>query len=101
MAVVRNKTDYLRRIKEALVSELKTRGIDAKVDTQKVPTTKLHRVWVLAPKFGKLKHTERQDLDWRIADTVLTPEEQLNISMILTLTPDEAGFKEQHRGSGS
>ncbi len=54
-----------------------------------VPTTRLYRVAVLAPKFKELKHSERQNLVWRITERAISPDEQMRISMILTLTPDE------------
>lgn len=81
---------FVGRLAKALVEGLRAAGIAAEVDSEPVPTTKLHRVIVLAPKFRALKHTERQDLVWRIAERALSPEEQLRISMILTLTPGEA-----------
>ncbi|HWL94220.1 MAG TPA: hypothetical protein VNT79_11870 [Phycisphaerae bacterium] len=90
MARVTNPPAFLDRLKTALVSGLKSGGIDADVDSEPVPTTKLHRIMVLAPKFKALRHTERQNLVWRIAEQALAPDEQLQISMILTLTPDEA-----------
>ena len=52
-----------------------------------------YRVTVVAPQFKALKHSERQSLVWRIAERVLSPNEQLRISMILTLTRDEAAGK--------
>jgi len=65
-------------------------GIAAEVSVEAIPTTRLYRVLVLAPKFKALKHTERQNLVWRIAERALSPDEQMRISMILTLTRDEA-----------
>jgi hypothetical protein len=90
--MVRTKSSdaLLERLQSALIAGLKTGGISAEVDIEPVEMTKLHRVTVLAPKFKKMMHSERQDLVWRIAEQVLTPEEQLLISMILTLTPAEA-----------
>ncbi|MBN1344832.1 MAG: hypothetical protein JXQ73_19215 [Phycisphaerae bacterium] len=44
---------------------------------------------VTAKKFGQLRPSERQDLVWRIIKQHFSAEEQLLISMILTLTPDE------------
>ena len=90
MAKVKNPPAFLDRLRVALVTGLKASGIQAEVDSESVPTTKLHRVMVLAPKFKALKHSERQNLVWRIAEQTLAPDEQLKISMILTLTPDEA-----------
>lgn len=93
MATVKSAPTFLDRLKTALIGDLKVAGIPAKVDSQRVPTTHLHRILVLAPKFKALKHTERQNLVWRIAEQALPPDDQLKISMILTLTPDEAKGK--------
>ena len=89
MTKVKNPPAFLGRLNAALIKGLGAAGIAAKVDTEPVPTTKLHRVMVLAPKFKVLKHTERQNLVWRIAEQTLSRDEQLKISMILTLTPAE------------
>jgi len=86
---VKAPPSFLERLKTALISALAANDISAKVRTERVPTTKLYRLAVLAPKFKTLKHSERQNLVWRIADSALSPDEQLHISMILTLTPDE------------
>jgi hypothetical protein len=93
MAEVKTKREpaFLQRLASGLIGALKTGGIPAKVDYQPVRTTRLYRVAVLAPKFKQLKSYERQNLVWRIAEKTLTPDEQLRISMILTLTPEEAG----------
>jgi hypothetical protein len=95
MANVNTKSSppFLTRLKNALVSTLAANGIEADVDSEPVPTTRLYRVAVRAPKFKMLKHSERQNLVWRIADHAISPDEQMRVSMILTLTPDEAGVK--------
>jgi len=80
-------------LKDALVEGLESVGIDADVSVEAIPTTRLYRVLVLASKFKALKHSERQNLVWRIAERALSEEEQLRISMILTLTRDEARGK--------
>jgi hypothetical protein len=90
MAKLKAAPEFVDELKDALVEGLDAVGIDAEVSVQAVPTTRLYRVLVLAPKFKALKHSERQNLAWRIAERVLSPDEQLRISMILTLTRDEA-----------
>jgi hypothetical protein len=90
MAGLKTAPKFVDHLKNVLVDELKNVGIDAKVIVEAVPTTRLYRVMVQAPKFKALKHSERQNLVWRIAEQVLSPEEQLRISMIVTLTPSEA-----------
>lgn len=80
---------FVDQLKTALIATLKASGIEAKVDVEPVPTTQLYRVAVLAPKFKELKHSERQSLVWRIAEQAISADQQMRISMILTLTPDE------------
>jgi len=78
------------RLKRALQEGLRVAGIRATVVTEPIPRTKLHRVLVKSAGFGSLAFTERQDLVWRIVDRQFSADEQLRISMILTMTPDEA-----------
>jgi len=81
------------RLRQVLVDDLKTAGINAEVRTEAVRTTKLHRVLITARSFKQLPPSERQDLVWRIVGRHFSPEEQLLISMIVTLTPDEMAGK--------
>jgi hypothetical protein len=80
---------FASRLRDHLIQGLETAGIDAAVDIERVQGTKLHRVFVVADAFANLRPSERQDLVWRIADQSLTPEEQLQISMIFTVTSEE------------
>ncbi len=80
---------FASRLKDELINGLKTAGIDATVDVERVQGTKLHRVFVVADAFAKLRPAERQDLVWRIADQALSPDERLQISMIYTVTKAE------------
>jgi hypothetical protein len=89
MAKLKNPPSFVHRLETALMDDLGAIGIPAEVDAEPIATTRLYRVAVLATKFKKLKHYERQDLVWRIAQRALSPDELLRISMILTLTPDE------------
>jgi hypothetical protein len=90
MAKLKTAPGFVDHLKHVLADELKNIGINAKVVVEAVPTTRLYRVMVQAPKFKALKHSERQSLVWRIAEQTLSPEEQLRVSMIVTLTPSEA-----------
>ena len=78
-----------RRLHDDLIQGLQTAGIAAKVDIERVQGTKLHRVFVVADAFAKLRPAERQDLVWRIVDQSLTADERLRISMIFTVTKSE------------
>ncbi len=82
---------FVVRLKNALISGLRAAGIPASVAHERVPTTRLYRFAVLADRFEPLPHSERQGLVWRIVEKTLPPDEQLLVSGILTLTPEEAG----------
>ena len=90
MPTMKKPPSFLESLETALISGLNAAGIRAKVDWEPVPTTKLWRLMVVASKFAALKHYERQDLVWRIASQTLDRDQQLMISMIITMTPDEA-----------
>jgi hypothetical protein len=93
MANVKSDPAFLTQLKISLVDGLSVSKIKAEVHAEPVPTTHLYRVTVVAAQFKALKHSERQSLVWRIAERALSPEDQLRISMILTLTRDEAAGK--------
>jgi hypothetical protein len=88
-----------QKIRAMLIRGLKPGGINPGVKIEAVHGTKLFRVRVLARKFEKLGHSERQDLVWRVIEHELPIEDQLRISMILTLTPDELEGKYRRRAS--
>ena len=93
MPKVKPAPAFLTQLKTALIDGLGVSKIKAVVQAEPVPTTHLYRVTVVAPQFKVLKHSERQSLVWRIAERALSPDDQLRISMILTLTRDEAAGK--------
>ena len=77
--------DFEERLKKCLKDGFDLAGITAKIAISPIPGTKLHRVLVTAPQFARLRPSERQDLVWRIVSQHFTPDEQLRISMIVTL----------------
>lgn len=87
------------RLCDALRDNLRRIGLPAKVTYEAIPGTRLHRIVVICPSFRKLGFSERQDIAWRIAQQALSREEQLFISMILTLTPEEAGEQVSSRAA--
>jgi hypothetical protein len=90
-----------RKIKSSLQESLKTSGIQAKIMIQPLPHTKLLRVMVTSPNFVEMWMSERQDLVWRIVSGALSHDEQLRVSMIVTLTPHEVVGKwplRDHKG---
>ena len=98
MADLNGPPEFVLKLKDALAKNLRSVGIQrSKIEFESVPSTKLYRFVVLAKGFEDMGHTERQDLVWRIADRVLSKDEQLCISMILTMTSDEYAPKRQRR----
>jgi len=94
MSKLSSSPPFVEKLTNALSNGLKVAGIDPfDLDVEGVPQTKLYRFIVLSRSFEQLKHSERQDLVWRIASDALDRQEQFCVSMILTLTPDEAGVK--------
>jgi hypothetical protein len=81
--------DLAKKVKSVLIKDLLVAGIHPKIGISPVPGTKLIRVNVIADEFSKLRPSERQDLVWRILSAVLTHDQQIRISMVLTLTRDE------------
>lgn len=81
--------DFSIKLCDALSSGLKKAGISASIATEPVRTTKLYRVLVKSKQFKSLRPSERQDLVWRIMGQNFNPDEQLRVSMIMTLSPDE------------
>lgn len=86
---------HLKRLLDALKEGLLQGGITATIAAEAISRTKLHRVIVLTDQFEALPPSERQSLVWRIADGVLSFDEKLLISSILTLTPEEAGLADR------
>ena len=93
MAKIGNPKNVETVLTHALKDGLKRVGISAEITCEPVPQTKLRRFSVIAKKFKDMRPAERQDLVWRIAEQVLEPDEQLLVSMILTVTPDELAGK--------
>ena len=80
---------FPQRLEESLRRGLMKAGIEAAVETEPVKGTLLHRVSVTAPQFEEMGPLERQDLVWRIISQDFSPDEQLRISIIYTVIPDE------------
>ncbi len=84
---------FEKKLHQILTEGLKKSGIRSHIETQAIRMTKLYRVLIIASKFKNLRPSERQDLVWRIIGQHLQPDDQLQISMIYTLTPEEARGK--------
>jgi hypothetical protein len=86
--VKESRVTFEAELRGVLADGLRKSGIEATIGFQRVPMTKLVRVMVVSPQFQKMMISERQDLVWRIVSQRFTPDQQLLISMILTLPPD-------------
>ena len=82
-----------QRLVNGLEKELLQVGVPADVHAEPVPFTKLRRIIVIADAFEDMGYTERQSLVWLASERVLDEDELMFVSMILTLTPAEAGFE--------
>ena len=82
---------YIVRLRNAIDEELSKLDIaPTEVSVEPIARTNLFRFRIVAPKFSKLRHIERQDLVWRVVRLHLGDDEQLRISTITTVTPSEA-----------
>ncbi|MCX7048300.1 MAG: hypothetical protein NTX50_22795 [Candidatus Sumerlaeota bacterium] len=84
---------YISQLCHSVQSQLKECKIPAQVKAQKVPSTNLFRLYVMAPKLKKLMYSERQDLIWRMVDKALPKDKQMRISMIRATSPNEFAEK--------
>jgi hypothetical protein len=87
---------FVMKLAAALQKDLEDLGLHSTVEVEPAGTTKLYRFFVFSDEFRDLRHTERQNLVWRIVDRTLSPEESRRVSMIMTLTNEELG-----EGTGS
>ena len=81
------------RLRRTLREGLAVSGIRATAKIEHVRGLNLYRVLVTAKGFDQLQPSERQDLVWRMIAQKFSDEEQLQISIVLTLTPDELSGK--------
>lgn len=80
-------------IEKALRDGFSRSGIVAEVWNEPVPGTTLHRFVAISGQFDAMPYTERQDLAWRIAGSLMPVDDQLRlISSIMTLGREETGY---------
>jgi hypothetical protein len=97
MAVAKKPPEFVTKLRKALSEKLRAKGIESRVEFEPLKGTKLYRFAVYAPAFAKMWVSERQDLVWRIASSVLPGDEQFQVSVILTLAPEDLGEEPQDR----
>lgn len=76
---------FVARYADALREQLP--GAD--VEAEKITGTNHYRFLVVSGRFNGRSHRERQQLVWSVADRVLTPDQRLRVTMIITLGPGE------------
>lgn len=91
MAKVMTKpSSFGARLRAALLEGLSLAGLNSpKIEVESIPGTRLNRVTILSKGFKEMRHSERQDLIWRIVGSAFSRDEQLQISTIYTFSPDE------------
>jgi len=47
------------------------------------------RFSLISPQFAGVPHLQRQDQVWEVIEKVLTPDEILDLTLVLTYTPEE------------
>ena len=90
MAVVSRATEssapaFVSRLTSALEEQIP----EAQVTFEPLNATGWYRFLVVSSTFEPLGFLEQQDRVWAVADSVLSPEEQHFVSMIVTVTPEE------------
>lgn len=71
--------------------DLRALGLKSTVRVEPAGTTKLFRFFVVSDAFKNLRHSERQNIVWRVVDRTLSPEDSIKVSMIMTLATTELG----------
>jgi len=83
------KTITLPQFVVTLEDALKSKIRNSQVDIEKVGRTNRYRFVVVSDRFRRMNHPKRQNFVWDIAEKVLTPQEMLRVSMIITLEPND------------
>jgi hypothetical protein len=78
---------------DELVSALVTR-FGGEGEAEQVHQDGRYRFTIVSPRFDSMAHLRRQDEVWKVVDQVLSREETLDVSLVLTVAPDELWAKE-------
>lgn len=87
MADLNGTPHFALSLAGALREGLLRLGFPADVEFEPVPGTPRYRFYVESARFAGLPHSESQAMVWQIAERALNPDDQLHVSMILTLAP--------------
>ena len=79
---------------EVLAEGLRRR-FGAEVEAEQVAAGRF-RFTVVSPKFVDVPQLRRQDEAWEVVDAAITRELALDISLILTYSPDELEVESHH-----
>jgi hypothetical protein len=72
----------------AVVAEL-LRRFGGEAEAEKVDGNGRYRFILLSPQFKQMTHLQRQDEIWKVIDQVLTRDENMDVSIVLTFAPGE------------
>lgn len=86
-----SKAALANKLADGLSQYMEGSGIQqVRYEWEDIPGTRMLRFYVTSPTYRNLFHGDRQSLIWRAVPALLTQGEMLRISMIVTLTPEEA-----------
>jgi hypothetical protein len=89
MAAPLTLKNFADQLPQLLEDDLANAGVRAKVEVEKVPKTRLHRVFVVSKHRDRLRPSEWDALVWRILRNHFGPDADLRVSSIFTVTPQE------------
>jgi hypothetical protein len=73
---------------DALVAALVAR-FGGEAEAEQVNQNGRYRFAIVSPQFNSMPHLRRQDEAWKVVDEVLSREETLDVSLILTYAPGD------------
>jgi hypothetical protein len=71
---------------DALVDALKAE-FGGEAEAERVTRDGRYRFEVTSPRFDAVPQLQRQDMAWRVVDRVLSREETLDITLVITYSP--------------
>ena len=83
-------TEQQDRLRGELTNGFAEREINARVELEESGLPGRYRIYITAPEFEQLTEVERQDVLWQILRERWTREDQLRITLALTLSQQEA-----------
>jgi len=70
------------------LSDAFTHAFGGQADIEEINSGQF-RFTVLSERFSGMPHLRRQDEAWKIIDSTLSPEQVLDVTLVLTFSPDD------------